>query len=428
MSNEPITERHSSRSTSVKQGTATQSRQYTCRGHADESAVVSAVVAFAPTAVSVSGLGMTIDDIDVKTVVAYEATTDSLYEVTVNYTTPDLQDKRPPVEPSDPELVSGDFAARTTYVQLAKKQLNAYFHTMKPPKTKKARHSSVNNGAKYDQKLERTQGWYTSESGIGDASGRQAYPEWEGNQIGKDSRNHLPMGCEKNIAASTFTVTKVIAAATVTNAWLYARMSQVWTMNNATFRGLAARTTMMTGMQSSQRASGDWDITYNFEFRPYVQMSLPSPTLRIDQMFEQGFDSAGGVGSATYDQGFYNPTMSGTTRGGGWINNYKIEEDAAYEPKFFPADLSDIIVEPASPTQEYFEFSAWDYFYLKTREVQTQVTIGDFGDGIDAGASRAGKNADADLTEEDKTSLTSTGFSISRIYDETDFSNLGIGT
>ncbi len=428
MSNVPITEKHSSRATSVKQSTATQSRQYTCRGQVDESAVITAITAYAPSSVSVAGYSLTVDDIDVKTLVAYEATTDSLYEVTVNYTTPDLQDKRPPVTPSDPELVSGDFASRTTYVQLAKKQLNAYFHSGKSEKTKKAKHPSVNSGNRYDQKLQRKQGWYTSESDVGDASGKHAYPSWEGNQIGKDSRNALPMGCEKNIAASTFTVTKVMPAATVTNAWLYARMSQVWTMNNATFRDLAARTTMLTGMQSAQRASGDWDITYNFEFRPYVQMSLPSPTLRQSQMFTQGFDTAGTAGSADYDQGYYNPIMSGTTKGGGWINDYEIGENAALDLAYFPASQSDIIVEPASATQEYFEFSAWDYFYLKTREVQTEVTIGDFGDGIDAGASRRGTKADAPLTEEEKASLTTTGFSISRIYDETNFGLLGIGT
>lgn len=401
MSNVPITEKHSSRATSVKQSTATQSRQYTCRGQADESAVITAITAYAPSSVSVAGYNLTVDDIDVKTLVAYEATTDSMYEVTVNYTTPDLQDKRPPVTPSDPELVSGDFASRTTYVQLAKKQLNAYYHGHKDSRTVDG------------QDVARKSGWYTSESYVGDAANKHAYPSWEGNQIGKDSRNALPVGCEKNIAASTFTVTKVMPAATVTNAWLYARMSQVWTMNNATFRDLAARTTMLTGMQSNQRASGDWDITYNFEFRPYVQMSLPSPYLPFDLRSSSGsYDSTGN------GLGYYNPRVSSTTQNDGKVNQYV--SNGVLQDTFFPSSSSDIIVHPSSDTQEYFEFSAWDYFYLKTRQNDTEVQIGDFGDGINAGASG--------YTDAQKSSLEATGFSISRIYDETSFSLLGIGT
>lgn len=400
MSNQPITEKHSSRHTSIKQGTVTQSRHYTCRGHVDETAVISAIVSYAPASLSVSGLGMTIDDIDVKTIVAYQATTESVYDVTVNYTTPDLQDKRPPVTPSDPELVSGDFASRTTYVQLAKKQLNVYYHGHKETRTVGG------------QDVARKSGWYTSESDVGAAANRHAYPSWEGNQIGKDSRQSLPMGCEKNIAASTFTVTTVVAAATVTNTWLYNRMSQVWTMNNAVFRGLAARTTMLTGMQSNQRASGDWDITFNFEFRPYVQMSLPSPYLPLDLR-----SSAGSYDSTGDGLGYYNPRVSSTTQANGKVNQYV---NGGLQDTFFPSASSDIIVYPPSDTQNYFEFSAWDYFYLKTRQNDTEVVTGDFGDGINAGASG--------YTDAQKSSLEATGFSISRIYDETDFSLLGIGT
>lgn len=403
MSNQPITEKHGSRATNIKQGTATQSRLYTLRGYSDESAVISAVLAYAPAAVTVQALTMQVDDVDVRTLVAYDAAgAESLYECTVNYTTPDLQDKRPPVEPTDPELVSGDFAARTTYVQLADKQLNAYFHGFVPNANGKGRRS----------------GWYTSESGVGDASGQHAYPSWESNQIGKDSRQSLPMGCEKNIAASTFSVTKVVAAATVTNAWLYARMSQVWTMNNGTFRDLAARTTMLTGMQSNQRASGDWDITYNFEFRPYVQMSIPSPKITdANLLSDDSYDTSGFDGNESTLQGFYNPRMSGTTHSGGVVNRYV---NSSLSDSYFQATQSDIIALPATDSQEYFEFSAWDYFYLKTRQIDTDVEIGDFGDGINAGASG--------FTNAQKSSLTASGFSISRIYKETSFALLGIGT
>ncbi len=412
MSNQPITEKHGSRATNIKQGTATQSRLYTLRGYSDESAVITAVLAYAPAAVTVQALTMQVDDVDVRTLVAYDAAgAESLYECTVNYTTPDLQDKRPPVEPTDPELVSGDFASRTTYVQLADKQLNAYFHG----------HIDT-QGTNATGKRARRSGWYTSESGIGDAAGKFAYPSYEGNQIGKDSRQSLPMGCEKNIAASTFSVTKVVAAATVTNAWLYARMSQVWTMNDSTFRDLAARTTMLTGMQSSQRASGDWDITYNFEFRPYVQMSLPSPKLPNAQLTGAGsYDTSGFDGNASTLQGYYNPIVSSTSHSGGRINEWVGSTGSQVEQNtFFNYADSDIIVPPANNQQTYFEFSAWDYFYLKTRQADTEVAIGDFGDGINAGASG--------YTNAQKSSLTASGFSISRIYKETSFALLGIGT
>ncbi len=403
MANQPIIEKHTSRSTSIKQGTASQTREYSLRGYADEDAALSALTAYAPTAISVSGAGLTVDDINLRTIVAYEAAgAESVMEATISYTTPDVQDKRPPVTPSDPELVSGDFASRTTYVQLADKQLNAYYHGYVANANGRGRRS----------------GWYTSESGVGDASGKQAYPSWEGNQIGKDSRQSLPMGCEKNIAASTFSITKVFSGATVTNAWLYARMSQVWTMNNAVFRGLAARTTMMTGMQSDQRATGDWDITFNFEFRPYVQMSIPSPRVAdVNFLSDDSYDTSGFDGNTFPLQGFYNSAASGTTHSSGVVNRYVL---GSLTDSFFQASQSDLIVPPSSNTQEYFEFSAWDYFYLKTRQADTEVVAGDFGDGINAGASG--------YTNSQKSSLTATGFSISRIYKESNFGLLGIGT
>ena len=47
MANQPIIEKHTSRSTSIKQGTASQTREYSLRGYADEDAALSALTAMA---------------------------------------------------------------------------------------------------------------------------------------------------------------------------------------------------------------------------------------------------------------------------------------------------------------------------------------------------------------------------------------------
>lgn len=77
-----------------------------------------------------------------------------------------------------------------------------------------------------------------------------------------------PEGVEYLTPIATMTGKCVIPAAVATNLWFRYRLEQVYTLNNAIFRGLPINSVMFTGMTGSRRTDGNWDITYNFEFRP----------------------------------------------------------------------------------------------------------------------------------------------------------------
>lgn len=75
-------------------------------------------------------------------------------------------------------------------------------------------------------------------------------------------------GTDINQRTGSFSVDVLIDEATATNAWFKARLEQVWTFNNATFRSWPAGSVALTGMQSRQRSDGNWDISYSFQIFP----------------------------------------------------------------------------------------------------------------------------------------------------------------
>ena len=75
-------------------------------------------------------------------------------------------------------------------------------------------------------------------------------------------------GHELYARTGSFTVSTVIDGATATNAWFKARFEQVWTLNNATFRSWPAGCVALTGMDSRQRADGNWEVDYTFQIQP----------------------------------------------------------------------------------------------------------------------------------------------------------------
>ena len=86
--------------------------------------------------------------------------------------------------------------------------------------------------------------------------------------INRQHPDATPEGVEVNKGIVTFEAKTVIAAATATDSWFKDRLDQVWTLNNATFRSLPARSVAFTGLSGSRRTDGNWDITYSFEYRP----------------------------------------------------------------------------------------------------------------------------------------------------------------
>jgi hypothetical protein len=75
-------------------------------------------------------------------------------------------------------------------------------------------------------------------------------------------------GLEVNVPTGSFTVSTVISKDVVTNEWLKARFEQIWTTNNATFRSWPRGCVALAGMDTRQRADGNWEIDYSFQIQP----------------------------------------------------------------------------------------------------------------------------------------------------------------
>lgn len=71
-------------------------------------------------------------------------------------------------------------------------------------------------------------------------------------------------GVDINVPTGSFTVSTVISSDVVTNEWLKERFSQIWTLNQADFRSWPPGCVALTGMDTRQRADGNWEIDYSF--------------------------------------------------------------------------------------------------------------------------------------------------------------------
>ena len=86
--------------------------------------------------------------------------------------------------------------------------------------------------------------------------------------INKQHVDAMPEGMSINKAIVTITAKTVIAGNVASNQWFKDRLDQVWTLNASTWRSLPARSVAFTGLQGDLRSDGNWNITYNFEYRP----------------------------------------------------------------------------------------------------------------------------------------------------------------
>ena len=86
--------------------------------------------------------------------------------------------------------------------------------------------------------------------------------------INRQHPDAMPEGMAINKAIVTITAKTVISGSVATNQWFKDRLDQVWTLNNSTWRSLPPRSVAFTGMQGDRRSDGNWNITYNFEYRP----------------------------------------------------------------------------------------------------------------------------------------------------------------
>jgi hypothetical protein len=75
-------------------------------------------------------------------------------------------------------------------------------------------------------------------------------------------------GTEIYKRTGSFTVSTVLPESLVDNDWLKERFKQVWTINNANFRGWEAGEVALTSMDIRQRSDGNWEIDYSFQISP----------------------------------------------------------------------------------------------------------------------------------------------------------------
>lgn len=99
-------------------------------------------------------------------------------------------------------------------------------------------------------------------------------------------------GVDVNVPTGSFTVSTVIDGAVVTNQWLKERFEQIWTINQSEFRSWPEGCVALTGMDTRQRADGDWEIDYSFAIQPPERMTEIAGTPFSQPVDKEGFQYA----------------------------------------------------------------------------------------------------------------------------------------
>jgi len=102
-----------------------------------------------------------------------------------------------------------------------------------------------------------------------EAIGQEVFAPVDGTSRGVDNfLNVLADGTVEGLDVGsppdTFSKTKIFPEATVTNAWLKARLEQRNTVNDATFFGLDIGDCWFTSFSGNQRSDFRWEVTFNF--------------------------------------------------------------------------------------------------------------------------------------------------------------------
>ena len=219
---------------------ATDDRMFVAIDYTSENLALEAILANEPTSVYVQGLLCIRVGASLSPDLADPEKT--IYRVKINYATPNLgggqgggggADTDPEPDPEKPEDQSRrtfDFGTRGTVKLYAE---------------------------------------YGQDSFKIDKNGTDTFDSSFGRAINVDADDVAPEGVEINGESCTWQITKVVSGAVATNAWFQARLNQVWTCNKATFFGFPPRTVACTGITGEYQNSGDFIITYNFEYRKY---------------------------------------------------------------------------------------------------------------------------------------------------------------
>ena len=218
-----VKETQKSRKLNYSADSASTSRVYNCVDYTDSQAALAALTAVVPATITVGNYLCVLPEYEIMPVLDDPSRT--IFKATVTWKTPEQSSGAgdEPKEPADDTSFTFSF-------------------------------SSIQDVKLYS-------GSQTTYTTAGSATGVE-------DGINRQHPDAMPGGVEINKPIVTFDAKTVISGATATNAWFKDRLDQVWTLNNATFRSLPARSVAFTGLSGSRRTDGNWDITYSFEYRP----------------------------------------------------------------------------------------------------------------------------------------------------------------
>ncbi len=219
-----ITETQSSRKVSYEAEKASTSREYLLVDYVDSQAALSALVNFVPPTILVGNYICILPKFSVSPMLDDPERT--VFKGAVSWESPESSDSGgdEPQEPEDDTSFSFSFASIED-VKLYSEQQQTY------------------------------------------RPGKPASPSVESG-INKQHVDAIPEGMSINKAIVTITAKTVVAGNVASNQWFKDRLDQVWTLNASTWRSLPARSVAFTGLQGDLRSDGNWNITYNFEYRP----------------------------------------------------------------------------------------------------------------------------------------------------------------
>lgn len=219
-----IKESQSSRKLSYEAEKASTSREYHLVDYADSQAALSALVGYVPQSIVVGNYICVLPKFSISPVLDDPERT--VFKGSVSWESPsaDSGGGDEPQEPEDDTSFSFSFASMED-VKLYSDNQKTYLPG-KPPE------ANVESG------------------------------------INKQHVDAMPEGMAINKAIVTITAKTVISGNVATNQWFKDRLDQVWTLNESTWRSLPPRSVAFTGLQGDYRSDGNWNITYNFEYRP----------------------------------------------------------------------------------------------------------------------------------------------------------------
>ena len=299
-----IIEDHKSRAITLNASCGSATYVYTLKGYEDEDAAMAALINESPNSVSVQGVNLLRDEASITPIVIGDNSDTTIFQGRQTYGS---QEVKSLVDSSDDTgLLSADFNERQEDI------LNAIdcIHV------------------DWDYSIDSWQ--YADQFSLLSSNQIKRSPLLSnfGLSINKYAFDQPALGTSRNVPASTFSIERVFSADEVSNSWFKTRMDMVWSLNAYTYRGLPPRTVAFTGFTSQQRVDGSWNMTFSFEYRPFVTYYIYRDNIPF---------------------------------------SVKTSDKSPFADAGVPEDEHPLY----NGTSNSFQFSAWDYLWFRDRETST---------------------------------------------------------